>query len=66
MNIFEKEILWIPCKTDEFIYESLFCNDFYQIKLNDFPDEILYTLFKNNQEMHSFNNWPEKWKKTSN
>lgn len=32
------------------------------IRLNDFPDEAMYTLLKNKHALCSFNTWPLIWK----
>ena len=31
------------------------------IRLNDFPDEPMYTLFVGKQEIGSFDDWPSTW-----
>jgi hypothetical protein len=31
------------------------------IRMNDFPDDHLYTLIVNGQEVASFDDWPESW-----
>ena len=31
------------------------------IRLNDFPDEHLYTLLVNDVEIANFSDWPEQW-----
>lgn len=32
-----------------------------QIRMNDFPDEPLYTLLIDDVEIIHFNEWPDKW-----
>jgi hypothetical protein len=36
-----------------------------RIRVNDFPDEPLYSLLVNDQELGRFSNWPAKWRKPS-
>lgn len=33
------------------------------IRMNDFPDEPLYTLIVSGTEVIHFNDWPAKWRK---
>jgi hypothetical protein len=31
------------------------------IRINDFPDDRLYTLIVDDKEVEGFDDWPEKW-----
>jgi hypothetical protein len=31
------------------------------VRVNDFPEEQLYTLFVNGNEVGNFDDWPEQW-----
>ena len=33
----------------------------WTVRVNDFPDEYLYTLFINGREAGSFDEWPREW-----
>ncbi len=33
------------------------------IRINDFPDNPLYTLISDGRELESFDEWPEHWKR---
>jgi hypothetical protein len=33
----------------------------WQIRINDFPDEVLYTLLVDGVEIGDFNDWPRRW-----
>lgn len=35
--------------------------DKWAVRVNDFPDEHLYTLFVNGAEWESFDDWPPNW-----
>ena len=35
----------------------------WRIRLNDFPDEPLYTLIVDGREIIHFNDWPQEWTK---
>jgi len=31
------------------------------VRVNDFPEEHLYTLYVNDEELGSFDEWPRRW-----
>jgi hypothetical protein len=33
----------------------------WKVRVNDFPEERLYTLYVNNDELGSFDDWPRQW-----
>lgn len=33
----------------------------WSVRVNDFPEENLYTLCVNDEELGSFDDWPRKW-----
>ncbi len=37
--------------------------DNWQLRLNDFPVEHMYTLLVNGREIDGFDNWPKSWKR---
>ncbi len=39
--------------------------DDWAVRVNDFPDEPLYTLLINGKEVETFDNWPAAWTKLS-
>ena len=42
-------------------YVATFEGEKCVIRLNDFPDEHLYTLIVNEVEIADFSDWPEQW-----
>ena len=47
-------------------WKAKFGNQSFTIRLNDFPDEQMYTLLVNNREIGSFGSyWPANWKRPS-
>ena len=42
-------------------YEATISNVPCRIRLNDFPDEPLYSLFQENQHVADFDDWPASW-----
>ena len=35
----------------------------WRVRLNDFPDEIMYTLLVNDAAAGNFHDWPERWRR---
>lgn len=60
----EKNLNWIASRAGEkhilFVLES---NSTWKIRLNDFPEEPMYTLIVEEEEMLNFTDWPDSWKK---
>jgi hypothetical protein len=44
-DIQETEITWIATKDDPTVFEAIFGGEHVQLRMNDFPDEPIYTLF---------------------
>ncbi|MGV2288357.1 hypothetical protein AAHK20_06545 [Trinickia sp. YCB016] len=45
------------------VYEASVEQSKGRIRVNDFPDEFLYTLLIDDVEIIHFNEWPESWSK---
>ncbi len=59
---FQKEsITWEETGDPEYPYSAKVNQDNYLVRLNDFPDESLYTLIVNNEEIEDLEDWPERW-----
>jgi hypothetical protein len=60
-NYLTETVVW-RCSSDaEYPLEALFDSDRLALRLNDFPDEHLYTLLLNGEEIASFDEWPAQW-----
>jgi RNA polymerase sigma-70 factor (ECF subfamily) len=59
-----ESITWEETTNPEYPYSAKIGQDNYVIRLNDFPDESLYTLIVNNEEVEDFDDWPEQWIRT--
>jgi hypothetical protein len=57
-----EEMQWT--QQDHCIYKTEFESCCWKIRLNNFPDEPLYTLLVNGKEVIHFNEWPIEWEKT--
>lgn len=57
----EEEIVWEENADAEYPYTADFNGERGVIRLNDFPDENLYTLIIDDAEIADFDDWPESW-----
>lgn len=60
-NYLGEQVVWRAGSDPVYPYESEFNNESLVIRLNDFPDEHLYTLIVNNEEVTDFDDWPKQW-----
>lgn len=61
MEVLNDEISWKKDSGDEFVYTRVDKN--WKIKMNDFPEEVLYTLFVDGKPVLDFDDWPQHWDK---
>lgn len=52
---------WEETGDPEYPYSAKVNQDSYLIRVNDFPDESLYTLIVNNEEIEDLEDWPDRW-----
>ena len=60
-NYLEEEVKWNEGADPNYPYQTKVNGDKLVIRLNDFPDESLYTLIVNEKEVSSFDDWPKQW-----
>ena len=58
-----REIVWNSSDEPEYPWASDVDGEVWQIRLNDFPDDILYSLIINGELHGDFHDWPETWKR---
>ncbi|MGZ8843823.1 MAG: hypothetical protein ACXW18_09175 [Pyrinomonadaceae bacterium] len=63
-NYLEDEVSWIQTSNPSFPYEANVNGDNLVVRLNDFPDQNLYTLLVNDEELANFDEWPQHWMKS--
>ncbi|MCP4460812.1 MAG: hypothetical protein GY816_22735 [Cytophagales bacterium] len=61
---FVKEILWRKTDDCEFPYVADGQHEQMKIRVNDFPEEPLYSLVINDVVLCDFDQWPLHWHKT--
>jgi len=60
-NYLEEKINWRQGMHPAYPYVAEFGGEKCLIRVNDFPDDNLYTLIVNDKEVASFDDWPEHW-----
>ncbi|MBI4142227.1 hypothetical protein HY484_04840 [Candidatus Woesearchaeota archaeon] len=60
---FKTDIVWLHTNNPELQYKSCVDKDRLVLRINDFPDEPLYTLIVNDKPLTSFSDWPKNWKR---
>lgn len=60
---FSKALKWFNTEDAEYPLVSNVNEECWRIRINDFPEEPLYTLFIEKRLVVSFNDWPSSWKK---
>ncbi len=57
------EVTWLSVNDPEQPYQAVVSNVTWQIRLNDFPAQPLYTLLINNQPLGDLDDWPACWQR---
>ena len=60
---FSAAVEWIPSIDSAFVWQASAGNDFWQVRVNDFPDEPLYTLYVDGGQVGDFDDWPATWRR---
>ncbi len=59
----EEKVSWRRGPDPNYPYEAEINGDKLVVRLNDFPDESLYTLLVNDEEAAKFDDWPSQWQR---
>src|SRR5215204_286212 len=58
-------IEWSLGEDPEYPYEAKYEGHKLLVRLNDFPEEELYALIADGEEITNFDDWPDSWIRTS-
>ena len=58
---FEKDVPWIKSGDVYHPYEATVEGVKWVLRLGDFPEEPLFTLLIDDNEIGTFDDWPESW-----
>jgi hypothetical protein len=63
-----KQLLWKELQgvPGGYIFQTNVESMLWKVRLNNFPDEPLYTLVVNGEDVIHFNEWPKEWEKEEN
>ena len=62
-NYLEETIVWERSTDPQYPYFVELDGERCVVRLNDFPDDHLYTLLVDDAEVTSFDDWPESWER---
>ena len=60
-NYLEEKIAWEKGTDPKYPFVASIDGERCVVRLNDFPDESLYTLIVNDIEIADFDDWPKQW-----
>jgi len=56
---------WHPTSNVDRPWSAKVGTDRWELQVNDFPAEQMYTLWINGERVGNFDDWPKKWKRES-
>jgi hypothetical protein len=59
----DQPVVWRATADAEHPYDSEVAGEHWQVRINDFPAELLYSLLVDGREVARFNDWPLAWRK---
>lgn len=62
-EIYHTHVLWEETEDVDFPWKAEVAKRLWKLRLNDFPEEPLLTLFIGEEEWGSFDDWPPAWKR---
>lgn len=58
-----REVSWRDTDDVNYPWVTEVAGETWRVRLNDFPDEVMYTLIINDAVTGSFHDWPECWQR---
>jgi hypothetical protein len=55
------KVTWFRTKDPIAFWHAKAGTETWTVRVNDFPEDTLYTLFVNDEELGRFNEWPHEW-----
>ena len=56
---------WVPTGDTVTPWRAEMGFQLWEVRVNDFPEENLYTLLVDGEEVESFDDWPASWRQSS-
>jgi hypothetical protein len=60
----KKHVKWLSTKDPTALWRAKVGAETWTVNVNDFPEEHLYTLFVDDEDLGSFDEWPRQWSRT--
>ncbi|MDM8516059.1 hypothetical protein QUF76_07665 [Desulfobacterales bacterium HSG16] len=62
-NCLDRKLVWSETDNADVPYSACVDNENWIIRLNDFPEEPLYTLLIEDRPVIDFDDWPKSWQR---
>ena len=59
----KRPVVWSKTRDAEYPLAAVVNGETWQIRVNDFPEEELYTLLVDGRDVGSFDDWPTAWER---
>ena len=60
-HVLNRPLVWQRTEDPIDRYKTLVDGQHWLVRINDFPEEPMYTLFICEEEIVSFDDWPNEW-----
>ena len=62
-DYFDVDLNWVKTDDPEYPYQSKKFGHHLKIRLNDFPDDAMFTLLVDGNVVKDFDDWPSNWRR---
>lgn len=63
LEVFQTPVQWEETEDVDFPWKAALATHEWKLRINDFPEEPLFTLFIDGSEWGDFDDWPPAWKR---
>lgn len=61
MSAVSQPISWSKTDDPDYPYTAVINDRIWRLRINDFPEQALYTLLIDEQEVGDLEDWPRRW-----
>ncbi|CAM4308939.1 hypothetical protein BIW53_03345 [Pseudoalteromonas byunsanensis] len=62
-SLTEQRLAWFPTKNAEYPLQAELKGVTYTVRINDFPEEPMYSIICENEVIGDLDDWPSNWDK---